>query len=156
MGPAIRVDASTIRIPSSGNDPPMTEILPQPNRGDSNTGRSQSSYAIYPRIVAADIAGKRVSHRIDVESPVYDHLLKVHPVLRPVEEGFEDRQITTGEERNPRSAEKLPANSLRHFVMKGRGVKEHVNRGLIPPEPGLAVSEDRPMRCCAYRYPFGE
>src|ERR1035438_8917698 len=75
-------------------------------RRRSTLGNGQQSEPLHAIVLLPEIAHQHAKGLIDVERPDRNHLLKISPVLRPVEEGFEDGQIGTTKKWN------LPATKL--------------------------------------------
>jgi hypothetical protein len=71
--------------------------------------------------------------------PAARHLLQVGPVLRPIEERLEHGEVAAGKERDVVTGERFPSDALADVCVERRGVEEHVDGRLGPPEACLTV-----------------
>ena len=62
-------------------------------------------------IVLPEVLRENSSGHIDLKTAYRDHLFKIGPILRPVEERLEDGKVTAGKERDVGATESLAASA---------------------------------------------
>src|SRR5215212_1212121 len=94
-------------------------------------------------VARADETLDRLFHRRHVQAPGLGHRLQIRPVARPVEHDLEDRELHRSEDRNLLALERDRPAVACGLVVQRDVVEEEVDRGLVPPQPDLALARDR-------------
>lgn len=77
---------------------------------------------------------------LDFERARGVHFFEVGPILRPIEESFENRDVATRQERDFSSTEVFLAAAAECLVVVGSGIEKHIDRRPIPSQPRLAIA----------------
>src|SRR5450756_1270366 len=93
----------------------------------SSPWSTQVPKSLHAIIVLAEIANQHTDGLVDVQRIDRDHLLEVCPILRPIEECFEDSKVGTAQERDLPATELVDLATLRCLDMKLGGVQEHIH-----------------------------
>lgn len=90
-------------------------------------------------VILPEIAHQHAKGLIDVQRPDGNHLLKISPVLRPVEEGLEDGKIGATKKWNLPATKIMNLTTLCRLEVEIGRVQEDVYGRLFPPQPDLSV-----------------